>query len=120
MTTIKTTRHEILKEEWRAKIREHKESGLPVKQWCEENSIKSSQYYYWLRVIRQESLIQAGTLAVIGQARFAELRQVRDEPYFNNAHGICAILRLNGDEIEILNGANPNTLEAILGILKRS
>ena len=59
-------------------------------------------------------------MAVIGQARFAELRQVRDEPCFNNAHGICAILRSNGDEIEILNGADPNTLEAILEILKKS
>ena len=120
IATMKATRHEILKEEWRVKIREHRESGLTVKQWCEENSIKPSQYYYWLRVIRQESLIQAGTLAVTGQARFAELRQVRDEPCFNNAHGICAILRSNGDEIEILNGADPNTLEAILEILKKS
>ena len=96
------------------------ESGPTIKQWCEENSIKPNQYYYWLRVIRQESLIQAGTLAVAGQARFAELRQIKDESCFNNAHGICAILRSNGDEIEILNGADPNTLEIILEIFKKS
>ncbi|NMA48352.1 MAG: hypothetical protein GX947_01045 [Tissierellia bacterium] len=66
MATMKATRHEILKVEWRVKIREHRESGLIVKQWCEENSIKPSQHYYWLRVIRQESLIQAGTLVVTG------------------------------------------------------
>lgn len=32
----------------------------------------------------------------------------------------CAILRSNGNEIEILNGADPNTLGVILNIIGKS
>ncbi len=45
MATMKATCHEILKEEWRVKIREHKESGLNVKQWCEKNLILPRTVY---------------------------------------------------------------------------
>lgn len=117
MATMKAARHEILKERWREIIKRHNESGLPVRQWCEENQVSATQYYYWLRVIREDSLIKAGTLAVTGQTQFAEIKPV--DITSNNHHGICAVLRSNGNEIEILNGANPDTLETILEILGR-
>ncbi|SNT25401.1 hypothetical protein SAMN05446037_10637 [Anaerovirgula multivorans] len=58
MATMKAAHHEILKEKWRQIINRYNESGLPVRQWCEENQVSATQYYYWLRVIRQETLIQ--------------------------------------------------------------
>lgn len=119
MATMKAARHEIQREQWREMIKRHKETGLSVKQWCSENQISTSQYYYWLRVIRQESLIQAGTLAVTGQSQFAEIKPSKEESQPNH-QGICAVLRSNGNEIEILNGADPNTLEAILKVFGRS
>lgn len=119
MATMKATRHEILKEQWKTIIKRHNESGLPVRQWCEENKISTTQYYYWLRVIRQDSLIQAGTLAVTGQTQFAEIKP-NSEKFLSNNKSICAVLRSNGNEIEIVNGADPNTLETILKILGRS
>lgn len=79
MTTMKTSRHEILKAKWQEIIKRHNESGLPIKKWCEENQVSTTQYYYWLRVIRQESLIQAGTLAVTGQTQFAEIKPIVEE-----------------------------------------
>ncbi|MFZ7133238.1 MAG: hypothetical protein ACOWWR_12840 [Eubacteriales bacterium] len=51
------TRHKILREQWRGIIKKHIERKLPDKKWCEENKASTTQYYYWLRVIRQESLI---------------------------------------------------------------
>ncbi len=119
MATMKASRHEILKEKWRQIIKRYNESGLPVKKWCEENQVSATQYYYWLRVIREESLIKAGTLAVTGKAEFAEIKPRREESPPNH-QGTCAVLRSNGNEIEILNGADPNTIEAILKILGRS
>ena len=118
MVTMKSTRHDMLREQWRAIIKKYKESGLPVKAWCEENHISATQYYYWLRVIREESLIKAGTLATTKQVQFTEIK-----PVVNNApnhQGKCAILRLHGHEIEVQNGADPNTLEMILRILGKS
>ena len=119
MATMKAARHEILREQWRITINKYNESGLSIRQWCEKNQISTTQYYYWLRVLRQESLIQAGTLAVTGQAQFAEIKPGR-EGFQPNHQGICAVLRSNGTEIEILNGADPNTLQAILKTLGRS
>lgn len=119
MATMKVARHEILKEKWREIIKRYNESGLSVKQWCNENNISPTQYYYWLRVIRQDSLIQAGTLAVTGKTQFVEITQGKDE-YQSCPSKTCAILRSNGNEIEILNGADPNTLGILLNILGRS
>lgn len=119
MATMKGARHEMLKEQWREVIKRHNGSGLSVRQWCEENNVSTTQFYYWLRVIRQDSLIQAGTLAVTGQGQFVEIKPGKEE-FQTNHQGICAVLRSNGNEIEILNGADPNTLEAILKILGRS
>jgi len=119
MATMKASRHEILKEKWRQIIKRYNESGLPVKKWCEENQVSATQYYYWLRVIREDSLIKAGTLTATGGAQFAEIKPSIRE--LQSSHqGICAVLRSNGSEIEILNGADPNTIEAILRILGRS
>ena len=109
----------MLREQWREIIKKHTQSGLPVKRWCNENKVSQNQYYYWLKVIRQESLIQAGTLAVTGQTQFAEIKPIEKITYSNH-QGICAVFRSNGNEIEILNGADSHTLEAILRILGRS
>lgn len=92
MTTMKAARHEILKEKWREIIKRYNESGLPVRKGCEENHISAIQYYYWLRVLRQESLIQAGTLAVTGQTQFVEIKPSTEESQFNH-QGICDVLR---------------------------
>lgn len=119
MATMKAARHEILKEKWREIIKRYNESGLPVRKWCDENNISPARYYYWLRVIRQDSLIQAGTLAVTGKSQFVEITQGKDE-YQSDPTKTCAILRSNGNEIEILNGADPGTLGLILNILGRS
>jgi len=115
---MKQSRHEMLKAKWIELIKSQKESGLPIRKWCEENHISPTQYYYWLRIIREDSLIKAGTLAVTGQTQFVEVKPGFDKVGFNHQE-ICAILRSNGIEIEILNGADPDTLEALLGILKR-
>lgn len=116
---MKTSRHEILKVKWAEIIKRHTNSGLSIRQWCQEHEISTTQFYYWLRVIREESLIKAGTLAVTRQAQFVEVKP-SVETSRSNHDAICAVLRSNGNEIEILNGANPNTLEIILKILGRS
>ena len=115
---MKSVKHEILKEQWKELIKNYNESGLPVRQWCEENKIPPGRYYYWLKTIREESLIKAGTLAVAGQTQFAEVKPSKEVLPSNN-QGTCAVLRSNGNEIEIINGADPNTIEAILKILGR-
>ena len=65
-------------------------------------------------------MIKAGTLAVTGQAQFVEVKQnISEVKSKSNNQASCAILRSNGNEIEILNGADPNTLEAVLNLIGR-
>lgn len=116
---MKTSKHEIHKAQWQELIREQSESGLSIRDWCRRHNMSHGKFYYWQRVIREEVLIKAGTLAVTGQTQFVEVKSSYAE-LKSNKQGSCAILKSNGNEIEILNGADPNTLEAILKILGRS
>ena len=118
ITTMKTSKHEIVKSQWMEIIKRHSGSGQSIRQWCEGNDISKGKFYYWQRVIREETLIKAGTLAVTGQTQFAEVKPSITE-FKSNSQGTCAIIHSNGNEIEILNGADPNTLGTVLNLMGR-
>lgn len=40
-------------QEWSGMLREQKESGLTVKEWCQEQGLAEHIYYYRLRNLRQ-------------------------------------------------------------------
>ena len=42
--------------EWRQLIQERQQSGQSVRAWCQQNGIRESSYYSWLRIIREEAL----------------------------------------------------------------
>ena len=116
MTTMKTSKHEILKSQWNDLIREQGKSGLSIREWCRRNDMSHGKFYYWQRVIREESLIKAGTLAVTGQTQFVEVKPSIGKIQTKGL-GTCAIIRSNGIEIEVLNGADPNTLTTLLSLI---
>lgn len=113
---MKISKHEILKSKWDDLIREQSKSGLSIREWCRRNDMSHGKFYYWQRIIREESLIKAGTLAVTRQPRFVEVKPSMAEVQTNSL-GTCAILRSNGNEIEVLNGADPNTLTTLLNLI---
>ncbi|CCQ95086.1 conserved hypothetical protein [[Clostridium] ultunense Esp] len=120
MTTMKASKHEILKSQWQELIKEQGQSGLSIRQWCRRNNKSHGKFYYWQRIVRGEALIKAGTLALSGnQPQFVEVKPtvIAKGKEFINGQGTCAILRSNRNEIEILNGADSNTLELILSFI---
>lgn len=115
---MKNEKHEMLRAQWMEIIKRHSGSGQSISSWCEQNNISKGKFYYWQRVIREESLIKAGTLALSGQNQFVELKPSESELRFRSSdQGTCAILHANGSEIEVLNGADPNTLALILNLI---
>jgi len=94
---MKQARHELLKAKWMEIIKEQRNSGLAVRKWCELNQISAPSLFYWSRVIRQDSLVKAGTLAVTSQHCFAEIT-----PEFSGGStaqtGVCAVIRFQGRE----------------------
>jgi len=49
VTEIKTQMH---MQEWVKLIEARQGSGLGIKQWCQQNNVPESQYYYYLRKLR--------------------------------------------------------------------
>lgn len=93
----------------------------PIHQkWCEMNPVSAPSFFYWSKVIRQDSLVKAGTMAVTGQACFTEITsdEGRHQPPYQS--GICAVIRSHGNEVEIHNGADLTTLQSILGLIGHS
>ncbi len=40
--------------QWAGIIKEQKQSGLTVKDWCDQNGITKDAYYYWQQKLRRE------------------------------------------------------------------
>ena len=118
MATMKSSKHEMLRSQWIELINQQNESGLSVRRWCLENHVSASQYYYWLKIVRQDTLIKAGTLAITGQTQFAKIN-TNEVPFRTPPQTACAVIRSNGQEIEINNGADLETLQAILSFVGR-
>lgn len=47
-------KHEVIAGRWAALIKERTDSGMTIKEWCQERNIKESQYYYWLKTLWKE------------------------------------------------------------------
>jgi len=116
LTTMKISKHEMLKAKWQKIIKNQSLSGQSISEWCKFNDTSRSKFYYWQRVVREESLIKAGTLAVTNQAHFVEVK-TSSEKINIETNNTCAIIRSGGNKIEILNGSDPDTLSVLLNFM---
>lgn len=115
--TMRSAKHEIQKTKWKIRISEQRESGQAISTWCKENGISEGQYYYWLKIVREESLIQAGTLAVTQSNRFVELMPKNFKSDIQR-NSLCAKLTTDtGYQMDIYNGADEQTLGLLLRIM---
>ena len=90
-------------------LRECKESGLTVKNWCAERGITEHAYYYRLRKLRQAA---CDALQQAQPVQLAELPLIPKEPEFQ------AQLRLTtrGGTLEIAN-AGRAVLDHVLRVM---
>jgi hypothetical protein len=56
--TIREVKMQARLSEWRSNIQEQKKSGQTIRQWCKEHNCGEGQYYYWLKLVRQQVLEQ--------------------------------------------------------------
>ena len=54
MDKIALVKKQVIETEWAERIRQCRESGLTVSEWCKENGINLKTYYYHLRKLRKE------------------------------------------------------------------
>lgn len=60
---------------WAELVKECHNSGMKVREWCQQNDIDEKRYYYWQRKVRQEILQiqETSTTAVEKVTTFAQL-----------------------------------------------
>lgn len=111
---MRSVRHQVEGQEWQRRILDQQSSGMSVRKWCASQSIRESQFYYWLRVLRSEELAVRKPAGI-----FAELPLKKTDTREQNLGmtGVCAVIRGQDLCLEIYNGADPETLEATMRTL---
>ena len=101
-------KHEVIAERWAALIKERTDSGMTIKEWCQERNIKESQYYYWLKTLRKE---EAGRGEPEQQASpFVELPVVCMGQQAPLQGGTAAVIRKGDISIEVAASASTELL----------
>ena len=73
---VRTMKHAAKLAEWSEKVQACRSSGLPVKEWCEQNNICPKTYYAWERVYLAEVSKQLVIPEPLSAARSSQIVRV--------------------------------------------
>ena len=111
MSTQLATR-QIRMQQWVQVVHATNESGLTVKEYCENNNISENAYYYWLRRIRESAIEAAG-------GQFAELTVPADPPAaVGGTAGVT--IEMNGARIQVTDSRCRDVLTMVLEVLRNA
>ena len=113
VTNLKTQMH---MQEWAKLIDARQESGLGIKQWCQQNNLPESQYYYYLKKLRLAAC-ESLPLERRGESQFALVpNQARvSNPTVTRCSNIK--ITLSNAVIEIGGGATEAQVKFIMEVL---
>ncbi len=90
--------------EWSQRVESCRSSGLTVSQWCQENGIAISTYFSWqkkvFQALREAQKVTFAEVPVMGSSQPSE--------------HIVAAMEVSGVRIQVYEGADGATLQAIL------
>ena len=93
--------------QWVQIVSQCRDSGLSVRQWCQDHGVNISSYYKWQR--KEYAMVQAQQ-----EIQFAEVTPKQTV----RSAGIAVTVRIAGAEADIHNGADEATVETVLRVLK--
>ena len=103
---ISEVKQEYQLQEWSGMLRQRKESGLSVKDWCLEQGISEHSYYYRLRRLRQMAC------TALEQAQPLQLAEVPLAPKQEESHAKLRLTTKAGT-LEIMD-ADRSVLDQVL------
>ena len=106
---ISKVKQEYQLQEWSGMLRERKESGLSVKEWCLEQGISEHSYYYRLRRLRQAAC------TALEQAQPLQLAEVPLAPKQKENHAKLR-LTIKSATLEIMD-ADCSVLDQVLRMI---
>ncbi len=57
--STKSLLHQAKLNDWASRFADQKASGLSVTDWCKQNNLTEYKYYYWKRLLKEETIEQA-------------------------------------------------------------
>ncbi len=106
-------KHQVQLAEWNDRIAACRSSGKSVTKWCAEAGINTKTYYRWEREVLW-MLSQKLVSSTQQPTAFVELPRQQ-----SSNSGIAAQIQLRGQTVvEIMNGADRETLAALLQVLQ--
>lgn len=118
------TTHQIRSEQWTQIINDWAQSGMNKTAWCKANGISDKSFFYWQRILRNESYIEAtgsAVPAVIPESTekisFVEIK-AEDLPSQKKSDFIPDVIIRSGNiTLEISNSVSPALLKMLGGLL---
>ena len=116
MDQVSQVKRQFRIEQWRKYITECQASGMSVRSWCRQNNLCEQTYYKYLRRFRQELCDSLPVPAEPPEKpiQFSRLTVQTPAPHTQAA----IIVHLPNATIEVHNGADRQTVEAVLLALK--
>ena len=92
-------------EAWRARLAAQKQSGVSVKQFCEQQGLTEQSFYYWRKRLQTPASMQFAL--------------VEAEPRRGSAeHAALELLLTTGERLRISAGVDARTLQQVLEALR--
>ena len=106
---ISEVKQEFQLQEWSGMLRQRKESGLTVRDWCQEQGLAEHIYYYRLRKLRQAAC------TALEQAQPVQLAEVPLAPKPEVSHAKLRLTTKTG-AVEIMD-ADHSVLDQVLRMM---
>ena len=97
--------------QWQSIIKECRESGMTVTEFCEDRNISCHAYYYWLRKIREYITQPQST-----ETEFVQLPSPVEVPAPANPGTIT--IHASGMSVEVKGSVNKASLKTVLKVLQ--
>ena len=101
---ISLIKSELRLSEWSEQIKHCRESGMPVRAWCEKNGLNAKTYYYRLRKIR-ERICDSPTQEIVPVTKAVW-------------SGAVIVIEACGIKVSIPEAASAETVAAVVRALK--
>jgi hypothetical protein len=126
---VQNVKRQFKLREWSEQIKAREASGLGVEQWCAENGIGKSAYYYRLKRVHEEILdfmettskCQLSGLPVISDNSITtQHRPLAFAPVtMTQAKGAAITVWIGAHAVDVQNGADVATMEQVLRVVSR-
>lgn len=115
--------HQVRCEQWTKIINECLASGMNKTAWCRANGISDKSFFYWQRILRNETYVTAQHLSVPVEVKketpvtFVELKPTTTPVITSGEFQPDIIIRKKDLVIEVSNNASAELLKHLGGIL---